>query len=161
TAHDELAAGATLPPSFQAELVRSGLENGSTPGATGQGAQGVATRTLLGSAGLQLQQQRQQEAEAALGSAGSLQAGRESALGELATLDNNLRAGAATRAAQAAVFGNNSVPNIGIGGNTVVGMDLSNLNFQNQIKLGLAQLNAGKTLNHASMVNGIISSATS
>ena len=78
-ARAELNAGATLPASFQAELVRSGLAAGGAAGTgvAGEGATGVGTRTLLGSAGIQLQQERAAQAEGELGSAQTLQAQQE------------------------------------------------------------------------------------
>ncbi len=62
-AKSELDAGASLPPEFQGELVRAGLENGAQSGVgIGKPAIGGGVARLLGAAGIQLEQQRQQSA---------------------------------------------------------------------------------------------------
>jgi len=81
----ELSAGATLPPDVQAELVKAGLEKGGmvTGTASGKGTGGRITRELIGSAGLQLKQQRQQQAAALLGQAQNREDSRSQILGQL------------------------------------------------------------------------------
>lgn len=81
----ELSAGATLPPDVQAELVKAGLEKGGmvTGTASGRGTGGRITRELIGSAGLALKQQRQQQAAALLGQAQNLENSRSQILGQL------------------------------------------------------------------------------
>lgn len=81
----QLSEGATLPSDVQAELVRAGLEKSGmvTGAASPKGVGGQITRTLLGQAGIQLQQQRQQQAAALLGQAQNLENARASILGNL------------------------------------------------------------------------------
>lgn len=81
----QLQEGATLPSDVQAELVKAGLERSGmvTGAATPKGVGGQITRQLLGTAGLQLQQQRQQQAAALLGQAQNLENARAGILGNL------------------------------------------------------------------------------
>ncbi len=81
----ELELGATLPNDVQAELVKAGLERGAmtTGSASGGGFGTNITRNLVGSAALQLQQQRQQSAAALLGQAQNIEQSRASILGNL------------------------------------------------------------------------------
>lgn len=62
-AQEELNAGATLPPTFQAELVRAGLNTGSQAGiGLDKSAIGGGVAQVLGVAGLQLKQARENQA---------------------------------------------------------------------------------------------------
>lgn len=81
----QLQEGATLPSDVQAELVRAGLEKSGmvTGAATPKGIGGQLTRQLLGTAGIQLQQQRQQQAAALFGQAQNLENARAGILGSL------------------------------------------------------------------------------
>ena len=81
----QLELGATLPPDVQAELVKAGLEkSGMVVGAASpKGIGGQLTRSLLGSAGIALQQQRQQQAAGLLGQAQNLESSRAALLGTL------------------------------------------------------------------------------
>jgi hypothetical protein len=85
TALQELDLGGTLPPDVQAELVKAGLEkSGLTTGvASPQGIGGTMLRQILGTAGLQLRQQRQQQASALAGQAQNLEASRQNILQQL------------------------------------------------------------------------------
>ncbi len=82
----QLKQGATLPPDVEAQLVQSGLETSgqATPGAGGVGAGmgvgGTMLRTILGTAGVNLQMQRQKQASDLLTSAGNLDAQRQQIL---------------------------------------------------------------------------------
>jgi hypothetical protein len=84
-ANQNLAAGATLPPDVQAQLMQSGLEQtGAVQGsATARGAGGPILQQILGLGGIQLQQQRQQQAASLLTSASNLDAQRSQVLGNL------------------------------------------------------------------------------
>jgi len=80
-----LGQGAALPPDVQASLMQAGLEQaGQVQGAaTARGAGGPILQQVLGMGGLQLQQQRQQQAASLLTSASNLDAQRASVLGNL------------------------------------------------------------------------------
>jgi len=82
---EQLSAGATLPSDVQAELVKAGLEKSGmvTGAASPKGVGGQLTRQLIGTAGIQLQQQRQAQAAALLGQAQNLETARSGILGQL------------------------------------------------------------------------------
>src|SRR5208282_5911744 len=125
-AQKELAGGATLPPSFQAELIRSGLASGGAAGTgvMGEGATGTGVRTLLGSAGQAYQAQQQGMATQAAGAASGLESQQEQALNELTQLSMNLNNQKAALAGGAASMGNATVPSIGLGGAQDVGLSM-------------------------------------
>lgn len=138
----ELSAGAKLPPDVQAELVQAGLEKtGQATGtANASGIGGQVLRTLLGTAGLQLKQQRQQNASNLLKTAQDLEQSRQSLLGNLfpnlSNLDlNNLRA-------QQSVLqqSNAMAPAAGLGGSDVTNLWLARVGAANQ--LAQSQANA-------------------
>lgn len=150
-AKKDLAAGATLPPELQAELVRSGLESGvsSSLGATGLGVQGTKIRTLLGSAGLQLQRQRVADATASVSAADALKASRQQRLAQIVGLDQSIRQGKAARAGVATEVGQNTLPGGGIEGGDAANIFVDNTNFRNNVKLALANLSGQKNILNA------------
>lgn len=81
----ELQLGATLPPDLQAEIVQTGLQRSgaATRGAGGAGFGGQILTSAVGSAGLQLQADRQQRAAGLLEAADNLERSRASILGSL------------------------------------------------------------------------------
>lgn len=159
-AQQELNAGATLPPAFQAELVRSGLAQGgaSGTGVTGEGATGVGVRTLLGSAGINLEAERQQQAEAAAGSAGTLESQQNQALSELTQLSASLNASKAALGGGAVGMANASMPSIGLSGTQDANIAVGNTNQQNQNTLAAGNLNAQGALAQGQMWSGILGS---
>lgn len=72
-AEQELAAGATLPPEFQAELVRAGLNTGAQSGVGfSRDTVGPGVSRLIGEAGIQLKAARQDQAMQLTGAAQEL-----------------------------------------------------------------------------------------
>lgn len=162
-AKSDLAAGATLPPEFQAELVRSGLSGAAANGQSLNGEAGAGTnvRTLEGSAGIQLQAQRQNEAIQAASSAGDIQSRRASILSGLSVLDNNLRGAQLQRSAGAAGLGFSSVPNIGLSGAQVGDLSLANWKLDNTRTLAIGGINANKIISNATANTSYINAGTS
>lgn len=163
-AQTELNAGATLPPEFQQELVRSGLESTGAAGTTGSGAAGVQARTLLGSAGIALQQQRQTQATGLLSAADSLRQNRAAILSNaLAGVEqaNNAQQGRQINAFQIGAAG---VPNAGLSGADVTNLALQNTQLHNQVTLGKGNVNANLALANgaanAQMAAGIAGGVT-
>jgi len=150
-AKKDLAAGATLPPELQGELIRSGLESGvsTSLGATGEGVQGTKIRTLLGSAGLALKNQRQQSAQSALSTADALKSSRQARLSQIVGLDQNIRQGKATRAGSANQMGQAAMGGGGIEGGDAANLFVENTNFRNNVKLALANLWGQKNILNA------------
>ena len=157
-AKSELDAGATLPASFQAELVRSGLAAGGAAGTgvAGEGATGVGTRTLLGSAGLQLQAQRQAQAEGLTAGAGSLEAQQQAALDELMQLSTNMNTQKAAVGAGAAGMGSAALPNIGLTGSEAANLAVGNTQTMNQKALAQGNVSASSAAASGTMASSIL-----
>lgn len=131
----ELDAGATLPPDVQNEIVRTGLERaGQTSGAaSAKGFGGQILRKVLGTAGLDLQTQRQQKAVALTNAAQDLETKRQAILGtlfpNLSTVQLNNLKGAQSVLAQS----NQMVPESGLGGTDIANLWLSRVGATNQL----------------------------
>ena len=123
----ELSAGATLPPDVQAELVKAGLEKGGmvTGTASGKGTGGRITRELIGSAGLQLKQQRQQQAAALLGQAQNLENSRSQILGQLFPSLAQTQLGVLGGEQAVLNQSNSMLPNAGLSGTDVANLWLA------------------------------------
>lgn len=123
----QLQEGATLPSDVQAELVKAGLERSGmvTGAATPKGVGGQITRQLLGTAGLQLQQQRQQQAAALLGQAQNLESARAGILGNL--FPNLAQTQLGILGGQQSVLqqSNAIMPNAGLSGNDIANLWLA------------------------------------
>jgi hypothetical protein len=141
-AHKELSMGATLPPDVQAEIVKAGLEKtGQVQGTAGaQGVGGQILRTVLGTAGINLQHQRQQQAAALTSTAADLQTKRQNILQSL--FPNLQAAQLKTLGAQQSVLqqSNAMVPQAGLGGTDVANLWLARVGATNQ--LAQSQANA-------------------
>lgn len=131
----ELQAGATLPPDVQAELVQTGLQrSGKTSGkAGGAGFGGQILTNLLGSAGIALKKQRQDQAAGLLGQAQNLENSRASILGSLfpalaAQQQNKLAATSGVLQQSNAL-----VPEAGIGGASTANLWLARVGATNQL----------------------------
>lgn len=131
----DLKAGATLPPDVEAQLVQAGLErSGTVTGrASAQGAGGTMLRTILGTEGIKLQAQRQQQAAGLLGTAQQLESQRSQVLQSLfpslaARQTANL--GAAAGAFNTA---NSAVPQNGLSGSDVANIWMARVGATNQL----------------------------
>lgn len=154
-AKSDLAAGATLPPEYQAELVRAGLANASQTGYNldGSAVAGSNIRTLLGAQGIALSQSRNAEAQGLLGTASNLQAQRANILSNLVTLDTNLRTSKAAAGINAAQLGNSSVPSIGISGADAANLQVGNTNLNNSKILSKGKIKGMKDLNNGQFLS--------
>lgn len=161
-AQEDLAQGATLPPAFQAEMIRSGLAAGGAAGTgvAGEGATGAGIRTLLGTAGLQLQQQRQQQAAGLTGAAQAVQQQQQAALEELISLSQNISGFKAKLGGAAAAMGNATVPSIGLTGAQDVSLAIANQQLSNNKKLTIGQLTSASDANTGAMWGSIIGGLT-
>lgn len=130
-AQADLDKGATLPPEYQAELVRSGLGIGAGAGVgTSRNQVGGVTSRLLGSAGIQLEAQRTAEAQSLIGTANALTTSRASILSSIfptikATEDAKL-----ARAAGAFQIGESTLPQSGLSGSDAVNAEIARRNAQ-------------------------------
>lgn len=131
----ELDAGATLPPDVQAEIVQTGLEKTGqmtqTANATGFGGQTI--RKLLGTAGINLQFQRQQQAAQLTSQAQQLEESRQKILGtlfpNLSTVQLNTLTGSQNVLKQA----NDMTPQAGLSGNDIANVWLSRVGATNTL----------------------------
>lgn len=123
----QLSEGATLPSDVQAELVKAGLEKSGmvTGAASPKGVGGQLTRQLLGTAGIQLQQQRQQQAAALLGQAQNLETSRAGILQQL--FPNLAQTQLGVLGGQQSVLSqaNQIMPQAGLTGNDIANLWLS------------------------------------
>lgn len=131
----EINAGATLPPDVQAELVQTGLEkSGMVTGKAGaQGVGGQLIRQLIGSAGINLQGERQKRATALAGAAQELEASRQSILQNifpnLSAVQLNQLQGQQGVLQQS----NSMVPQVGLSGSDIANIWMARVGATNQL----------------------------
>lgn len=144
---DQLKAGATLPPDVEAQLVQAGLEqSGMVTGGAGAGGRGVGgqvLRTVLGTAGIQLQQQRQQQAASLLTSAQNLEQSRQNILQNLFPRLSQVQL--SNLAGQEGVLGTSAglLPQAGLSGQNIANIMLARVGATNQL-MGQAGTVAGQ-----------------
>ncbi len=158
---EDLAAGATLPPEFQAELVRSGLEKAGTQGlnVSGNGAAGSQIRELLGSSGLALKENREANARANLGAVDAIRSGRQAALSSFAALTDSLNGSKIARGAGGVGLAQSVMPNIGLSGADLAGIYKQNNQLANAKILGSAGVNADAALQQGALTASTIGAA--
>jgi hypothetical protein len=132
---DHLKQGATLPPDVQAELVQAGLEKSGmvTGRSSAQGIGGTMLRTILGQAGLNLQMQRQQQAENLLASASNLEAQRQNVLNTLFPNLSSLQSQNLARDAGVFNLSQSAMPNAGMSGTDVANIWLARVGAANSL----------------------------
>jgi hypothetical protein len=131
----ELSAGATLPPDVQAQLVQTGLEKtGQVTGtANASGIGGQNLRTVLGTAGINLKFQREQQAANLSSQAQQLEASRQQILGNL--FPNLQNQQLKNISAQQGVLqqSNAMAPSVGLGGTDITNLWLARVGATNQL----------------------------
>ena len=161
-ANAALAAGATLPPEFQAELVRSGISGAAGSGFTlDKKAIGGPVASALGSGAIQLQQMRQNQAMQ-LGQAGQqLQDARARILsGIFPTIQSSEQANEA-RGAAAFAIGNANLPSGGLTGREAASFDVQGREGQRQLVGQKVDMKAQKTLRNAAFLNNLVGTMAS
>jgi hypothetical protein len=147
----QLQAGATLPPDVEAQLVQAGLEQSgmTTGGASGQGLGGQQLRTILGTAGIQLQQQRQQQAAQLSASAQNLETSRANILGSL--FPNLTQQQLSTLGGEQSAFSQaaGAAPTVGLSGTNVANTWLARVGATNQLAQSAANVSAQGTMGQA------------
>jgi len=163
----DLEAGATLPPEFQAELVKAGLEGAGNQGLSieGRGAAGSEIRRLVGSEGLALKQAREASARENLSAAEMIRQRRLDALSGLTSLDTNVRDANVNRAGKAIAVGAGMMPSIGLTGADAAGVKAANTEFENNRILAQAGVKAkyyaDRAANRSQAAGGVASGITS
>ena len=159
-----LDAGATLPPEFQAELVRTGLE--TSAGVAGfrpedrAGAAGTTVRKLVGSAGLALQEARRKQATENIQTAAGIAGSRVTILGSIAQQFQALATNQLNRSAAATQAGQSLLPSYGLSGSDVANLKQQDIANRNAVTMGVANEGAQRTINNGQMVSSILGSAT-
>jgi hypothetical protein len=158
TAQRALAQGSRLDPSYQAELIRAGLEQAGTTGVGTDRTGALSQRlgTLLGTAGEQLKSKRLAEASAAADAGAKLKAQRSAILQGLTNTSTGLQTAKLSANGQVVSGIDSMVPSIGLSGADVVKMDLANLAAQNQRKIAQGELKAADAQAQAELVAGIL-----
>lgn len=148
---DQIKAGATLPPDVQAEFVKAGLERagGATGAATGTGLGGNILRNVLGTAGLNLQMQRQSQAAGLLQQAGVLQQQKTNTLQTLFPSLAQTQLANLTGTSNALDLSNKMVPNTGLSATDTANLWLQRIGAQNALYTGKGTVEAQSKLGQA------------
>ena len=144
----ELDAGATLPNDVQAELVKAGLEKSGevTGAASGVGVGGSLARKILGTAGIQLQQQRQQQAANLTAAAQNLETQRQNILQQL--FPRLAQTQLSTLAGEQSVLSqeNTMLPQAGLSGSDIANIWLARVGAVNQLGQSMADTQARNSM---------------
>ncbi len=161
-AEKDLAAGATLPPEFQGELVRAGLNQGAQAG-IGVGAPqiGGSTARLLGIAGIQLQQQRQQEAINATNAAQGITNARVNILASVFPKLRDLESVNRQDAVTNFQIGDSTLPEVGLSGREAVNLELARKKSKAALLQQGADIKAGQAISQGNFTSGLIGAGAS
>jgi len=147
-AQSELDSGATLPPEFQADLIRAGVTEGGQAGFSPEAKTiGGSITRALGIAGEQLKQGRQQQAISLAGAASDLTVSRANILGSIFP---TVKAAEDARKADAAVsfgIGDSTLPESGLTGREAAAIQQNRGNTLLKIKGKQGDIRAQKALN--------------
>ncbi len=139
-AEQELSAGATLSPEFQAELVRTGIQAGSQAGiGASQQAIGGPIARLLGSAGLQLKREREQQAVNLANEAQNISNARTSILANVFPSLKELENQTIRQATSGLQISESTLPETGLSGSEALGLRLQQLEGLLGVKKGQGQ----------------------
>jgi len=121
---DEMDAGATLPPDVQAEIIKAGLERSTASGvgASRAGLAGETAKKVLGTAGVQLQQQRENQAMNLTKTADELSTRRAALLASVFPQLKNLQTQNVQNSLAALTTSNAMVPESGMSGGDMLNL---------------------------------------
>src|SRR5688572_832895 len=161
-ANSELDAGAELPPEFQAELVRSGLESGASSGiGLSRKTIGGNVSKLLGSGGIALKNARQNQAMNLANTASGLTDARFRILSNVFPTVAAQEQQAGSRSAAAFSFGDASLPAGGLTGREVSSMDIAGREGKRNLVQQRADLSAQNKITQQRFLSNIIGQAAS
>lgn len=161
-AQSELDAGATLPPEFQAELVRAGLNQGSQAGiAISKDSIGGGVAKALGLAGVQLQQQRQQSAQNLANTGQNLANARINILSSVFPKLRDLETTRRMEAAQNFGVGEATLPESGLSGQDLVNIEIAKQKGLADLLGQRAQVRAQQANNQGAYTAALIGAGTS
>lgn len=158
----ELDAGAELPPDFQAELVRTGLERSGASGfgVTGAGVTGTSIRKLLGTEAIALQKQRQEQATKLAGAAQDIENARVNILGSVFPKIKDLQTANFAKQQTALQIGEAGLPSVGLSGQDITNIELSKKNVQNQLASQKGDIAGQSALAKGQIFNQLIGTGT-
>lgn len=158
----ELEAGAELPPDFQAELVRTGLERSGAAGfgVTGAGVTGTQVRKLLGTEAIALQKQRQDQAVKLAGAAQDVENARVNILGSVFPKLKDLQTANLARQQAALQIGEATLPQVGLSGEDITNIELAKKNVQNQLASQKGDVAGQSALAQGKILNQLIGAGT-
>lgn len=161
-AQEDFDAGATLPPEFQAELVRAGIQTGAQAGVgtSGRTVGGVTSR-LLGSAGIALQQQRAQEGVALASAADNLVRSRQQILSNIFPTVKVQEDAKYGRAVQNLGIAEGLLPEAGISGNAAIDIEIGRQKGFANLAAQRGQVRAGEAAARGEFTAGLIGAGTS
>ena len=160
-AQEDFDLGATLPPEFQAELVRSGLQIGGQSGiGTSSRSVGGVTSRLLGSAGVQLAQQRAQEGAALAGVADSLAQSRQRLLSNIFPTVKVQEDAQYGRAIQGLGIAESALPESGLSGTEAVNIEIAKQKGLADTRGQLGAVKAGEAQAKGDFTAGLIGAGT-
>jgi len=160
-AQEDFNAGATLPPEFQAELVRSGLNTGGQAGiGVSAPSVGGVTSRLLGSAGLQLKAQRTAEGVNLAGTADALARSRQQLLANIFPTVAAKEAAEVQRATQGLQIGEQLLPESGLSGRNAVDIEIARRKQQMDLYANRGNVSAGHATSVGQITSNTIGQAT-
>lgn len=160
-AQHQLALGSSLDPMFQAELVRAGLEGGNTFAPAAKGMAGQTARKLIGSAGIQLEQQRRAAAQGDVAAAQGITTARANILSNLVNTLHSVGTTTQQRAGAAFGVGQGTLQPVGLTGKDVANLSIANTNQQNQATLAGGDIAANRALANGQFLSSLVGGATS
>lgn len=161
-AQESIDAGATLPPEFQAELVRAGLNEGAQAGiGFDKSTIGGGVARVLGSAGIQLQQAREQQAIELAGAAQNI---TNSRVNILATVFPKLRDLESVNRQDALVnfqVGDSTLPQVGLTGQDAVNIQIAKTRAKGALLQKSADIKAQGAIDQGQYTGALIGAGTS
>lgn len=148
-AQEDLSRGATLPPEYQAELVRAGITAGSQAGLrTAQSTIGGKVTQALGSAGVNLEQQRTAEAAGLANTANNLEQSRAKLLESIFPSISQSEATQRNIAASTFGIGEQTLPQAGLTGQEAANLQINRGNTLMKIRGKRGAISAQQALAH-------------
>lgn len=161
-AQSELDSGATLPPEFQADLVRAGVTAGGQAGFRPESKTiGGSIARALGIGGEQLKQSRQDQAVKLAGAADGLQSSRASILASIFPTVKAMEDSRKADAAAAFGIGDATLPESGLTGREAANIQTNRGNTLLKIRGKQGDLKAQKALNAGEANSAYVGAATS
>lgn len=149
-ANEELKLGGKLPAEVQAELVQAGLENATQAGKSTDpnSNTGGDLKELIGTAALNLRQQRSGTAAALGTTAQGMAQSRAAILSGLVNTVEGAKTARAARAAGSFQLAQDAMPGGGLSGSDIANLMWANNEFLNHKVLAMGDLRAQKELSH-------------